>query len=147
MSISVMRTIAFDTAHRLVGHEGKCANLHGHRYVAELHARADALDAVGRVVDFSVLKERVGGWIDAHWDHNGVFSRDDPDGEFLQHISNGKPLYRLPVNPTAENLAYHLLHVVCPSVLKGYGVCVFRITLHETPNCSATVELDAYDAG
>ena len=29
------------------------------------------------VVDFSVVKERVGGWVDDHWDHTTLVNRAD----------------------------------------------------------------------
>jgi hypothetical protein len=55
--VLAIRRIPFAAGHRVFQHESKCRNLHGHNYVAVLHARADAgLDALGRVIDFSVLK-------------------------------------------------------------------------------------------
>ena len=145
MSIVVMRKIAFDAAHRLLGHEGKCKNLHGHRYVADLHARADALDSVGRVVDFSVLKARVGGWVDEVWDHTAIFHHDDPMALQVMQTPNLKPVFLASFNPTAENLANFLLRDVCPAQLQGTGATVFKVVLHETPNCSATVHLEDDD--
>ena len=62
--ISCTRRIQFCAGHRVLGHENKCANAHGHNYVAYISARSNDLDKVGRVIDFSVLKEKIGGWID-----------------------------------------------------------------------------------
>ena len=64
--------------HRIPRHESKCAAFHGHRYAAELTCLAP-LDDRGRVIDFGVVKERVGGWIDENWDHTAILQRDDPD--------------------------------------------------------------------
>lgn len=58
--MTVVRRLSFSAGHRLVGHEGKCAVFHGHNYLVYFHATAEHLDAMGRVVDFGVLKERLG---------------------------------------------------------------------------------------
>ena len=51
----------FDSAHFLKGYEGKCSNLHGHRWVVEVEIRAESLqeDGPGRgmVMDFKDLKD------------------------------------------------------------------------------------------
>lgn len=131
--ITCTRRIQFCAGHRVAGHEGKCQHLHGHNYVAFITAEADELDTVGRVIDFSVLKERVGGWIDTNWDHKMVLWVDDTWVKYL----TGTPCYKLPTNPTAENMAQHLLGVVCPDVLSDTGVVVTAVRLWETENCYA----------
>ena len=146
-AISCVRLLGFDAGHRVYGHEGKCAHLHGHRYKVELHARGESgLDALGRVVDFSVLKERVGGWIDANWDHGLILYGGDPMAEVLSgtSIPGGagatQKLYVLGENPTAENLAKHLLERIIPPLMLGSGCDVIRVVLWETPNCFAVAE-------
>ncbi len=140
MNLQVVRRIHFSAGHRLVGHEGACAYLHGHNYIVFIHARGE-LDAVGRVIDFSVLKERVGGWILKNWDHGFIVARHDKDGRrALEAFSmEGLPqkAYVLDVNPTAENLARFLALDVSPRVLAGTGVRVAKIVVQETENCFA----------
>ena len=63
MNISLMRQISFCAGHRLLGHEGKCANLHGHNYVAEIYVSGAEFDSLGRVVDFAVINRLFKGWI------------------------------------------------------------------------------------
>ena len=46
----------YDAAHFLEGYDGKCARLHGHRYVVEAAVAAEALDEQGIAFDFSDLK-------------------------------------------------------------------------------------------
>lgn len=138
--ITCTRLIQFCAGHRVVGHENKCANVHGHNYTAEIYAQALGLDSIGRVIDFSVLKERVGGWIDEHLDHTFIASpEEDEDLVVAIEEINNKRVYFLPSNPTAENIASHLLNVICPTVMKDTGVEVVKIVLWETPNCHATV--------
>ncbi len=121
-------------------HESKCANIHGHNYIAFITARGQ-LDPLGRVIDFSVLKERVGGWIDDCWDHGFIaYGKDEEAVAAVQMITEQK-LFLLPDNPTAENMARHLLEVVGPEVLAGTGVEICKVQLWETENCYAEAVL------
>ena len=79
--LEITKKIEFDYGHRVLGHEGKCCYLHGHRGVAEVTVCAvddGGVDDLGRVVDFGVVKEVIGGWIDEKWDHNFLLHKDDP---------------------------------------------------------------------
>ena len=77
--ITCSRRIEWDAMHRIPLHESKCKAFHGHRYAAEITCVADGLDSLGRVIDFSVIKNRVGSWIDEKWDHTAILMRGDPD--------------------------------------------------------------------
>ena len=142
MPLAVVRRIEFCAGHRLLGHEGKCAALHGHNYAAEFHVTAagssgTGLDAVGRVVDFAAIKDRLKGWIDREWDHGFLlWERDDAAVAAVRAVEPCK-LFLLPANPTAEVLAEHLLTQVCPAALDGLGVRCVRVELWETPHCRA----------
>ena len=137
--ITCTRRINFDAAHRLMGHEGKCKHMHGHRYVLEATFAAEKLDNLGRVVDFGVIKEKLGGWIDAHWDHNAVlYEKDQALGKAIEHETK-QVIFYLPENPTAENMASYIFNVVCPELFTGSGLRCTAVTLHETPNCRASI--------
>lgn len=161
---TISRRFQFCMGHRVHGHESKCAHLHGHNYVAVVHARARRLDRVGRVIDFSVIKSLVGGWIEENWDHGFMLWDRDPllslwgcrvrhHGIDSRTVSRGETgplheidrvehkIYPLPSNPTAENIADFLLRQVCPEVLKDSAVEVHRVDLWETENCMACAEL------
>ncbi|CAB4144938.1 COG0720 6-pyruvoyl-tetrahydropterin synthase [uncultured Caudovirales phage] len=141
--ITATRRIQFCSGHRVFGHEGHCRNMHGHNYVAFLTAAANSreLDGVGRVVDFSVLKERVGGWIDEKWDHGFIAWVGDAEAVEAVRSVGGSKLFQLPNNPTAENMADYLLRWVGPLVLAGSGVELVKVVLWETENCHAEVTL------
>ena len=139
-SAECVRRIQFCSGHRVHRHESKCAHPHGHNYVAFIHARAPELDSIGRVIDFSVLKQKVGGWIDENWDHGFIFyAGDAPMCRFFELNADGKDFksYMMPSNPTAENMAKHLVEEVCPTLMLGTGVEVFKVVLWETENCHA----------
>lgn len=142
MAVLCTRRVQFCCGHRIWGHENKCAFLHGHNYVVLFHAAAPELDAMGRVIDFSVLKHRLGGWIEEHWDHGFVLHRDDRDGRAALEQIPGQKLYLMDRNPTAENMALHLLETVAPVALADLDVEVTKVTLWETENCYAEVSLD-----
>lgn len=125
-----------------MGHENKCATVHGHNYYVHLVAEAPQLDSIGRVIDFSVLKEKVGGWIDEHWDH--TFLVCDQDKEVinaLRTLPRKKEPYICPFNPTAEEMASYLLHEICPKLLKDTNVLITKVVIHETDNCYAEATL------
>lgn len=137
-NVSCTRRIEFDAAHRVMQHESKCRHLHGHRYVIEAAFQADAgLDALGRVIDFGIIKQLLGSWVDEFWDHNTILHEaDKPLGDVIAS-QTAQTVYYMTCNPTAENMAAYLLDVVCPTLFTGTGVVCKAIRLHETPNCYA----------
>lgn len=128
------RRLEFDAAHRVTRHGSKCRNLHGHRYVVELTAGAPALDDKGFVVDFGVLKELIGAWIDERLDHGFIGLETDSLVPFVRDM--GWKLYTMPVEPTAENIAQE----ICErgrELLRGTGIELLAVRVYETPNCWA----------
>ena len=155
---TITRKFTFDSAHRVLHHESKCKHLHGHTYTALVTVTAAGLDKLDRVIDFSVLKTLVGGWIDNHWDHNALFHPYDPllprkieeaisattdDKDFIfNHLFGGKEPYVMATgNPTAENIAKELFHVA-DMLLHKLGIEVVRVRIWETPNCHAEYTRD-----
>lgn len=49
----------YDAAHLLRDYAGKCAHLHGHRYVVEVAVRAPDVGKQGMVYDFTDLKKHL----------------------------------------------------------------------------------------
>lgn len=142
--------------HRVVGHEGKCQHLHGHNYLFRFTCTAPALDVVGRVIDFSVIKSRLCAWLEENWDHRFLAFSEDPMLSFIEEASGYavanptefgyyKKLYEslvlVPFNPTAENIALHMLKVVGPKQLEGTGVTLIQCFVGETRRCGATARL------
>jgi 6-pyruvoyltetrahydropterin/6-carboxytetrahydropterin synthase len=144
--ITCTRRIQFCAGHRVMGHENKCAHLHGHNYVVLVTAQGtEGLDRIGRVVDFAVLKHRLGGWIEDKWDHGLILNTDDVDvWEAVRvFVASGvdQKTYAMPDNPTAENMANHLLRVIGPQVLDDTGVTLTTVRVWETENCYADATL------
>jgi 6-pyruvoyltetrahydropterin/6-carboxytetrahydropterin synthase len=141
MKTEAIRIIKFDAGHRVVNHESKCRTLHGHEYKAEIYCNAKSLDSLGRIIDFSVIKNVVGAWIDDNLDHNMIIFDQDPNLPLLQKCDGLKEVYVVPFNPTAENLAAHILEVG-NLLLQKHGVIISKIKLWETQNCFVEVSLE-----
>lgn len=132
--------------HRVHGHESKCAHLHGHNYRVHFSVVCDPiiadveeseLDSVGRVIDFSVVKERLCMWLEDNWDHKFLVSIEDPWRVKLSEIDMGGVVW-VPFNPTAENMAQFLVDEIGPQQLEGTGVKLTSVRIEETRKCSAT---------
>lgn len=141
--ITVTKRLEWDAAHRVLRHESKCGTLHGHRYAAEITCEAPSLDHCGRVVDFGVIKERVGRWIDDNWDHTTLVNRND---EALlswcrreQETLGKRAPYVFENEPTAEYIAIELHHIAA-SLLHDTGVRIRAIKVYETPTSCATYQ-------
>lgn len=152
-----VRRLTFDYGHRVLGHGGQCAHLHGHRGVAEVECEAESLNDLGMVIDFAVIKELIGGWIQDNWDHNFLCHPDDLLVELYRNknyalrdledgaafgMFAGKAPFVMPAefaNPTAENMAAVLLGEA-RRLLYPLGIRVVRVRLAETDNCYAEVK-------
>ena len=55
---------SFDSAHFLAGYDGKCKNIHGHRWTIEVHIQGQELQQSGTqkgmLIDFCGIKKGVG---------------------------------------------------------------------------------------
>ncbi len=154
----ITRKFTFDSGHRVWGHAGKCAHLHGHRYDIEVTLEAPDLDDLGVVVDFGVLKELFGGYIDAYWDHTMLLNTRDPlaivwaaeqqadpskrSGFFLP----GKvPILFNDCNPTAENISAALFREFQCLIQKHPETNLkvdnfLHVRVWETEKCSAVAK-------
>lgn len=144
MAIQAKRYHDISTGHRVHGHESKCAHLHGHNYrvhfTCEANEGEDALDSLGRVIDFSVIKEKLCMWIENNWDHKFLISFADPFAPTLKKM-DPEGVVITTFNPTAENMAAYLLEIVGPSQLLGTGVRCTEIVIEETAKCHVAVNL------
>lgn len=130
----ITRKLEIDAGHRLQGHESKCRNVHGHRYVFEVTISAPKLDGIGRVVDFGVVKEKLGGWLDQYWDHAMIVEAGDPLESWLREYQQKH--FVMSTAPTAENMAEYFRHK-SGELLGDTGLTVERVRVYETPNCWA----------
>lgn len=141
---TITKEFQWDAGHRVWGHEGKCKYIHGHRYKAEVTVTAPELDSLGRIIDFSVLKEKIGFWIERYWDHNLILHEDDPirslvtSTEMPGHVLGFQRPYIMPGrrNTTVEELAKELFYWSV-RILLDTEIRVVHVKVWETPTSSA----------
>ena len=137
MQTSVSRRIEWDMGHRVPDHASLCKNLHGHRYVLEVElcdrvVHDEGNPENGMVKDFGALKQAMLEAIDG-WDHSFMIYYRDPWLPAMEQLDT--KLMVVGFVPTAEEIAAYLF-IEVQSLLT---VIVKRVTVWETPTCSATV--------
>ena len=125
--------------HRVHNHESKCAHLHGHNYRIHFTCEASTLDPIGRVIDFSDIKEKLCMWLEDNWDHKFLVWNRDP---WAIHLLDIDPtVVVVPFNPTAENMAEYLVTIIGPQQLLGTGIVLVNCVVEETRKCSASFQV------
>ncbi|MBR6872575.1 MAG: 6-carboxytetrahydropterin synthase QueD [Ruminococcus sp.] len=132
---------AFDSAHFLAGYEGKCANIHGHRWKIEAEVSGRELvaegDKRGMLIDFGDLKKAVRALADS-FDHTLIFEQGSLRPATLQALTReGFSLTEVDFRPTAENFARHFYEL-----LTAQGLPVSSVTVYETPENCAVYEVE-----
>lgn len=129
----------FDAAHRIAGHPGKCAWLHGHTYHLEVTVSSPTLNPLGMVMDFDDLRDAVRKAVLDLWDHSTLLAADDPLGPAISAVQREAPdrVVLLPGQPTAEVLtreAWTRLESQLPA-----GIALERVAIRETPGCGSAM--------
>ena len=127
----VTQEIDFCYGHRLLNYAGKCRHLHGHNGRAMITLEAPQLDNRGMLVDFSDIKASIRTWVDNELDHRMILNEADPMVAVLRE--HNEPLFLVPHNPTAENIARLIFEET-----KSRGFPVVEVCLWETPKSYAS---------
>lgn len=130
----VTQEISFCYGHRLLNYSGKCRHLHGHNGRAVIVMEGRELDDRGMVVDFAEIKRTLQCWIETELDHRMILHEQDPALDALQQ--QGEPVFVIPENPTAENIAKLIFDQA-----QTRGFPVVEVSLWETARSSATYRL------
>lgn len=131
---------SFDAAHFLKGYEGKCSNIHGHRWRVVAQVSAPDLSQEGQtrgmVVDFGDLKQALKEICDG-LDHCLIYESGSlKEGTVQALLGEGFRLVAVEFRPTAENFAHHIFRL-----LQQAGYPVHRVEVYETPNNCAAYEV------
>jgi 6-pyruvoyltetrahydropterin/6-carboxytetrahydropterin synthase len=127
----ITQELSFCYGHRLPGHPGKCARLHGHNARAFVTLRTNTLDPQGMVADFDLVARRLHSYVEENLDHRMLLFAGDPVAETLRKA--GEPCVALEFAPTAENLARLLFEVA-----EKAGLPVVEVRFEEQPGSVAT---------
>jgi 6-pyruvoyltetrahydropterin/6-carboxytetrahydropterin synthase len=140
MAVVVTKEFTFDSAHQLVGHDGKCANLHGHTYRVEIALKGEVIREeestakAGFVMDFTDLKAIAKEQLIDRLDHAFIAKGDEPALEVLKN--SGVKVVELGFRSTCENMAMFMCYF-----LREKGLPIHYVRVWETPTGSAI----AYD--
>ena len=120
----------FDGAHFLKKYQGKCKNLHGHRWKVIVTLEADYIfDGSGITIDFTEIKEMLKKEVDI-FDHKFIYEKDSLKKDTVFCLqSEGFDICEVAFAPTAENFAIYFYNVIHE---KGYKVK--KVNVYETPN-------------
>ena len=131
--------VEMDIAHFLTGYDGKCKNIHGHRYRLVAKVASKELQKEGQlrgmVDDFGNIKAALKVIHDV-FDHKLVIE-DDEQGRkisqfFVENNMDFDVLF-VPYRTTAEEMSRDMFHRI-----KALGVNVTEVELYETPTNSCT---------
>ncbi|MCK5889431.1 MAG: 6-carboxytetrahydropterin synthase [Methylococcales bacterium] len=130
---TITKDVYFCYGHRLMNHQGKCKNLHGHSVKASISVKQEQLDDQSMVCDFSDIKASVKSYIDEQLDHNFLLHKDDPIIPML--IQQNERFMAIDEHPTAEVLSKMIYQH-----LKQQGIPVDKVILWETASASASYQ-------
>lgn len=126
----------FDSAHFLSGYEGKCSNIHGHRWKIKISVYSEKLIPDGQmrdmIIDFGILKKDLNEIADS-FDHSLIIEKNTMRKETLDCLKEDNfRIVEIDNRPTAETFSKLFYDMLSE---KGYNVRA--VTVYETPqNCA-----------
>lgn len=125
---------SFDSAHFLARYNGKCRNIHGHRWRVVIEIAGENLDD-GMVVDFTNIKAALKALTD-NLDHSLVMEKDTLKPQTCEClVDEGFRVMIMDFRPTAENFAKYFFDEI-----KNKGFNIRAAEVYETPNNCARYE-------
>ena len=125
---------SFDSAHFLARYNGKCRNIHGHRWRVVIEIAGENLDD-GMVVDFTDIKAALKALTD-NLDHSLVMEKDTLKPQTYEClVDEGFRIMIMDFRPTAENFAKYFFDKI-----KNKGFNIRAAEVYETPNNCARYE-------
>ena len=113
----------FDAAHYLREYNGKCEELHGHRFEVVVSLKSDKLNEIGLAYDFTELKRLLGEILDKY-DHTC--------------INEVEPFDKL--NASSENIAV-CIYEQLKEKLEEFSPALSSVQVWESPNSCVTFSL------
>ena len=127
---------SFDSAHFLTDYDGKCENLHGHRWRVVAYIEAEELQTEGQmkdmVVDFAEFKRALRD-LTEEMDHMFIVEEGSLAPETVKCLeAETFRLFWVPFRTTSENLAHYFADRLAEA-----GFAVSAVEVYETPlNCA-----------
>lgn len=130
---------SFDAAHFLSGYEGKCRNLHGHRWRIVARIATDQLNKEKQtrdmVIDFGDFKKVLGQLTD-ELDHSLIIESGSLKPKTLEALKEENfNISEVSFRPTAEQFSRYFYER-----LKEQSFPVYSVSVYETPTNCATYQ-------
>ena len=128
---------SFDAAHFLYGYEGKCSNIHGHRWRVVLEVSGEKLTDEGQMrgmlIDFGDLKKDLKEEVD-YLDHCLIIEKGSLKETTLAALeSENFRILQFEFRPTAENMAKYFYidpYLLYAAALLGVSYTVTSLTVY-----------------
>jgi 6-pyruvoyltetrahydropterin/6-carboxytetrahydropterin synthase len=135
MATVIYKEVFFDASHRLLHYEGKCRNLHGHRWRVEVWLAGIIDEKTGILVDFNAIRDVI-----ERFDHQVILNREDP---MVACLGKFQPVVTTDGDPSSEVLAGEIKGLLDGECRKGGGRArVVRIRVWESDTCCAEQEYE-----
>lgn len=108
----------FSAAHKLLGYQGACQNLHGHNWKVKVAIDCQRTDKIGMTIDYGIVKEKM----------NEVLKK--LDHKYLNEIADFR--YQ---NPTSENIA-HFFFSEMKELINSENCQLAQVEIWESDNTS-----------
>ena len=109
----------FEAAHFLRGYQGKCENVHGHRYGVVVRIKAEKVNNIGLAYDFTDIKQHLKRIL----------------GGYDHALLNDLPPFDK-INPSAENIAATIFNTLNDKI-QGNTVVLSAVEVWENPQQGA----------
>ena len=116
---------SFDAAHFLTNYEGKCKNIHGHRWRVVVTIKGELTN--GMLVDFGDFKKDIKDLCD-YFDHSFIVEKGSLDKKLFDLLNKQFVLRVVEFRTTAENFSKYIFE----EMSKKYSVR--EVCVYETPN-------------
>jgi|SRR3712207_6161649 len=134
---SLSSEACFDSAHFLKDYEGKCRNIHGHRWKVRIEIFSDNLQEEGScrgmILDFSEIKKELREITD-YFDHAFIIEKNSLKNSLMTALLEEEfRILEVEFRPTAENFAKFFYEHFAK---KGFPIS--QALVYETPtNCAS----------
>lgn len=142
----ICKRIELESGHLLSKHPGNCQFPHGHTRSVELIFAAESLDDNDMVMDFKLIKEMLGNFLN-RFDHALCMNTDDANFELFRHSYGDRIIPFEHQDPTSEAMAYTVFRYAREALRRAIEgeftykarACVRleRVRIWETSSCWA----------
>ena len=127
--VRITKVFAFEMAHALDYHEGKCRNIHGHSYYLEVTLRGvpnpGEVSDKGMVIDFADLKSAISEQLVDQLDHALLLHKDS---KYVNVAGKDSKLILVDYQPTCENMVIDFAKKIKSALPKKVELIKLKLT-------------------